>query len=234
MDPETLKHFQIWKVIEQNTKENVDEKNNNLMLFHGTSHEGVAGILKNGFKNSENGKFGNGVYMTESSDTASYYSNVKLFLKNVDFIFINEVLKSENLQTFVYKRSLNLVTYVDDKPINSLSKYTYSSSPIKRDTPLNIPFTKYMDVLSSEITEENYKEDPTGRRYRNIAVDENSMKDEFIADADVVVPRYLISYENKVIPTKKYLILFSSLIILSLLVFLVIKSFIKKCLVNHG
>ena len=62
--PELLKDFQIWKVIEQNTKGTVDGKSNNLMLFHGTSQEGVGGILENGFKNSKQGYFGEGVYFT--------------------------------------------------------------------------------------------------------------------------------------------------------------------------
>ena len=73
MDHEISKNFQIYKVIKQNNKETVDEKSNNLMLFHGTSQESAAGILKNGFKNSEEGFFGKGVYMIESSEIAYFY-----------------------------------------------------------------------------------------------------------------------------------------------------------------
>ena len=61
-----------------------------------------------------------------------------------------------------------------------------------------------MHVSTPAITEENYKEDFKGRRYRNIAVDENSMKDEFVADSKLVIPRYLISYEKKIILTKGF------------------------------
>ena len=182
--PGIFKKFQIWKVIEQNEKATADEKSNNLMLFHGTNQKGVTGILENGYKNSKEGKFGKGVYMTESSNTASSYSYWSmnysflnfLFSKSSHFIFVNEVLNSENLETILYEHLLDQIPFVHGQ----------------RKTP----FSKYMHVLSSEITVENYKEDPTGRLYRNIAVDENSEYDEFIADAELVIPRYLISYEN--------------------------------------
>ena len=91
-------------------------------------------------------------------------------------MFVNEVLKSENLRTILYERLLDQIQFVHGQRKTS--------------------FCKYIHVLSSEITEENYKEEPTGRRYRNIAVDENSENDEFIADSKPVIPRYWISYEN--------------------------------------
>ena len=173
IDHATLNNFQIWRVIEQNTKAKFDEKSNNLMLFHGTSQKSVAGILENGFKNSEEGKFGKGVYMTESSETASIYSCLK-FPKNVRFIFVSEVLESQKLETILYSKIVK-----------------------SRDSPLKNAFSKYMHVRSPAITEDNYKKDHKGRRYRNIAVDENSEYDEFVADSKIVIPRYLVSYENE-------------------------------------
>ena len=47
------------------------------MLFHGTNKEGVVGILKEGFKNSPKGWFGQGVYMTEWSEEAFNYSHLR-------------------------------------------------------------------------------------------------------------------------------------------------------------
>ena len=225
--PETLENFQIWKVIEQNINVTVHEKSDNLMLFHGTSQKGVAGILENGFKNSEKGKFGKGVYLTECSGTASRYSSLKLFRKNFYFIFVNELLNSENLQTLVYERLFNLIPYVPNEQISSFSKYIDYLSKIFY-TPLKNPFTKYMYYLSPEISEENYKEDFKGRRYRNIAVDKNSCQDEFVADSKLVIPRYLITYENKVMPTLKFLIFNFKIVIFLVLVVLLIKYFIKK------
>ena len=195
--PEILKNFQIWKVI--NTKETVDEKGNNLMLFHGTSREGVAGILVNGFKNSEKGFFGKGVYLTESSEAASFYSCLSfmksdflnfLFSKSFSFIFVNEVLKSETLQSVLYEDYSELYMV---------------------DTPLKTPFSKYMHVLSPQLTEENYKEDVNGRRYRDIAVDPVILEDEFVADSKLVIPRYLITYEGNIISNFISLLYFETL-----------------------
>ena len=45
------------------------------MLFHGTGKKGVAGILETGYRNSIKGDFGRGVYLTESPDLASIYSD---------------------------------------------------------------------------------------------------------------------------------------------------------------
>ena len=55
-----VKDLKIYKVIEDNPIIAVDEKNNNLMLFHGTTPKGATGILKEGYKISERGRFGKG------------------------------------------------------------------------------------------------------------------------------------------------------------------------------
>ena len=54
----TVKNFQIFKVIENNPVETLNEQRNNLMLFHGTKEHSVNNILKNGFKNSKKGWYG--------------------------------------------------------------------------------------------------------------------------------------------------------------------------------
>ena len=59
-----LKDFEIHKVMtDSKPARGVNEKSNNLMLFHGTDEKGANGILKEGFKNSSFGRFGQGVYM---------------------------------------------------------------------------------------------------------------------------------------------------------------------------
>ena len=99
------------------------------------------------------------------------------------------------MQTLVYERLFNLIPYVPNEQISSFSKYIDYLSKIFY-TPLKNPFTKYMYYLSPEISNDNYKEDFKERRYRNIAVDGNSCQDELIADAELVIPRYLFLYEK--------------------------------------
>ena len=177
-----IENFQIYKVNENNPTESAQEKNNNLMLFHGTNRKGAVGILKEGFKNSKTGWFGRGVYMTDCSKTAYMYSLEadKGISKMYYHIFVNEVLESEKLQTFE----------IDE------SKFTGDV-----DTPLKNPFNKHIHESSPQITEENYTEDHKGRKYRNVengnisVLNISSALDEYIAEESVTIPRYLIIFK---------------------------------------
>ena len=181
-DDLNLKNFQICKVVERRKNETDEgispEERANLMLFHGTSRNCAVGILEEGFRNSPGGTFGEGVYMTDSSYIASRFS-VKTYYrpKTSYFIFVNEVLGSEFLQTFSFERY----------PYPPSDEYTYPKTL----------FAKHAHYLSAKITEESYKEDVEGRRYRNAAVDKSSLKDEFVADCEVTIPRYLIRFETE-------------------------------------
>ena len=57
-DKFTVQNFQIFRVIENNPVETLNEKRNNLMLFHGTKQYNVHSILENGFTSSEKGWYG--------------------------------------------------------------------------------------------------------------------------------------------------------------------------------
>ena len=197
---EQLEKFQVYKVMERNSKK-VEEKSNNLMLFHGTDENGANGILRNGFRNSRKGFFGQGVYMTESSDVATAYpiSQMlkKIFIKCEGYIFVNEVLESQKMKTVTYE------------------KYVFSR------TQLNAHLTKYVkeqncempdEDLSSKTREDVYVKDRLGRRYRNVASDKEE-DDEFVADCKFVAPRYLIYYEWKKWESMKNVLYLSALVV---------------------
>ena len=197
----TLELLQVYKVIEQNKKIKECVKSSNLMLFHGTSKKGVAGILETGYTNSVKGDFGRGVYLTESSDLASIYSGGRNPSPNegrkINFMFVNEILESQKLQT-VFHENLSLLSARDP-----LYRLTFERL---LDESHDVEFTKYVNKLKMEISEEQYKKDRLekaeeeykkdllGRRYRNTAVDQNSLPDHFVADCQVTIPRYLISF----------------------------------------
>ena len=155
----------------------VNEKRNNLMLFHGTNDKGVESILKKGFKNSEKSWFGKGVYMTDCSTVAVSYSRVDKKCQNnkIKFVFVNEVLKSETLKTSVF-------SYADVKS----DKYTKPKHQ----------FEQHAFLQTQQITKDHYKEDAHGRRYRNVFNNFNSPLDEFVADESITIPRYLIEIED--------------------------------------
>ena len=135
---------QIYKVIEQHAKEPHGGSSNNLMLFHATKGNGAAGILQNGFFNSRKGKFGAGVSMTDCSDVAANWGGFGRDDGPVN-IFVNEVLQSQNLQTVAHDPSKCFLNY-----------------------PTEFAFAKHAGSGSTALSEEDYKRDRLGRRYRNI------------------------------------------------------------------
>ena len=169
--------FKVYKITENLPSSVLNEKGKNFMLFHGTKKEHVDSILKEGFKNSQKGWFGRGVYMTECSSVArSYTSNdpFYLFTGGLRCVFVNEVLQSEKLQTL--KRNM-FHCDIYTKPEHS--------------------FEKRVLKASEQPTEDDYKEDALGRRYRNVKFSgPESLRDEFIADESIVVPRYLIEVKE--------------------------------------
>ena len=169
---DSLKVFQVYKVVEQNTNET--EESSNLMLFHGTDEKNVAGILQTGFVNSESGQLGRGVYLTMSSDIASFYTFRKNFVAGKPyFVFVNEVCHSQKLQAVHTTKTL-----FDDDGLH------------------DVPFIQYRDESSQVTKEEDFKKDRLGRRYRNIEVNVENLHNHYVADSKVVVPRYLISFKG--------------------------------------
>ena len=175
-------NLQIYKVNENNLIEPTEEKRNNLMLFHGTNRKGAVGILKEGFRNSTEGWFGQGIYMTDCSRIALMYSCISnnYNTRICNYVFVNEVLESEKLQTF----EIRGVTGVD------------------KDTPLKCQFSKHTYKTSIQATEEDYREDHKGRKYRNVghkkinSYSYGSANDEYVAEESVTIPRYLIIYSQ--------------------------------------
>ena len=162
------------------------DHNNNLMLFHGTSIKNAAGILQHGFRNSTFAKHGRGVYLTEYFDFAVWISKLRSdFLQSFSFefevekaVFINEVVfDSEKLKSVEFGKFELLRSHSD---------------------PLKHPFCKFISsVLRSNKQPSNFEVDDKGRKYRNIEVTKLNLHDKFVADASVVIPRYLVTTEVK-------------------------------------
>ena len=164
---------EIYK-IHENNKTDVSTGAGNLMLFHGTDKTGVTGVLREGFKNSNEGYFGKGVYMTDSSHMAYWYAFWcrKMRQKHRNYVFVNEVLGSEKMQVF---------------------RHDNFKSMVEVSTEVEHPFCKHHTENSRQPDDiSGYKVDALGRRYRNVKHDRRSMHDEYVADGSVVVPRYLI------------------------------------------
>ena len=113
--------------------------------------------------------------MTDFYDVASGYSYHHSH-KHLSYVLVIEVMRSDELQTFEHE-SFDDVRSNNAQLIGQFQKHVLTSSP--------------------QIGDEGYKKDFKGRRYRNVAVENESFKDEYVADESLVVPRYLIIKKNK-------------------------------------
>ena len=178
----------IWRLKDTSSPDTFEEYSENLMLFHGTSIENGTEILKKGFENSAYGYFGQGLYMTECSDMACHYSTRQMLWQSESeyeetctyCIFYNEVVGSEYLDTVKYDNYMKL-------------KNTFDPPVFKH------PFRKYMHKSSPETSKEfDYTRDDQGRYYRCKKIDNCSLADEYVADASLIKPRYMILLKAKV------------------------------------
>ena len=115
--------------------------------------------------------------MTDSTFVAySYAASSPESSFPYNFIFVNEVLKSEKLQTFIFDYD---VMY-ERGDVTTLPKQQ---------------FKKHFLKSSPQPTKEDYIKDFEGRRYVNTL--KRSLDDEYIAEAKVTLPRYLIVLKIK-------------------------------------
>ena len=76
-------------------------------MFHRTDENSVERILKEDFKNSEEGWFGQGVYKTDCSSVAQDYGFSEGY--DEDYVFVKEIFNLENPQVKkqTFKRHYN-------------------------------------------------------------------------------------------------------------------------------
>ena len=93
--------MKVYRVLNRKSGDTSENKSNNFLLFHGTSAKSAVGILEKGFKPSNKGLYGPGVYLTASSSSAMEYSRIKgqKSDKKKEFVvLVNEVLHSVKLK----------------------------------------------------------------------------------------------------------------------------------------
>ena len=173
-----LKNVSAHKVIENEPQLDVDHKNN-LMLFHGTTVENSVGILREGFKTSEKGRFGRGLYLTACSDEAITYTDIRTEGKDTEkhCIFISEVLNSQ-----VLKYDMKLGAVLEQQLEEKLEEH---------------PFTVFESMMGEgpDRGKENFERDEKGRLYRFDPFCKWSFNDQYRVDARLVKPRYYLEFE---------------------------------------
>ena len=109
--------------------------------------------------------------MTDCSYVAFGYKNRHYFNPRDCYVFVNEVLESEKLQTFTFDHK----SICERGTVNTFPKHQ---------------FEKHFLKSSPQPTKEDYIVDLEGRRYVNTT--KRCLNDRYLADASVTIPRYLI------------------------------------------
>ena len=177
----TLKEVKIYQVREANSENVTDATSGNLVLYHGTSFQNATGILRKGFEISQQGHFGQGVYLTECSEMAIHYSrrqdNISADSNGKHYVFMNEVLNTKDLDTQIS-----------------------NAKPSKPPTsPVTHAFTKYKFQWSRLAYSNNknpYETDSNGLKYRGCPVNIWNSADEYVTAAESLKPRYLFEFKS--------------------------------------
>ena len=115
--------------------------------------------------------------MTECPDVALVYTqNHRVGLSDfpLSTIFVNEVLESEKLEVIKFETIIGI-----------------------KDTHEDLyQFHTHHHVKSQQPSEEDYKKDSIGRKYRSFPI--KYCLDEFVARSSVTIPRYLIVFQPQV------------------------------------
>ena len=159
-----------------------------VLLLHGTKAPNVEGILKTGFKPSQKGLYGPGVYLTDSLNYACGYGECfaqdKGIVKKYRYVFVNKVertyeLSPTNFDGCEFKNVISFEEYLQKKPVVQLWNACSMESGHFEDSS----HSKY-DSNNVEILQGTFE-----RNYLNERI--------ILAHHDLVVPAYLIEIEEK-------------------------------------
>ena len=123
-----------------------DSNSSQILLLHGTKAPNVEGILKTGFKPSEKGKYGPGVYLTNSFDYAYRFANCVAqengIIKRLRYIFVNEINRADvTVSPGNCKKIVSFDEYLKKKPsvivVDGYRRVNFSESPKDKQDSLN-------------------------------------------------------------------------------------------------
>ena len=118
------KGLKIFRVLPTD-KTLTESKTSNLskfLLLHGTKAPNVEGILKTGYKPSQSGYYGPGVYLTDSFKYAHVYAKCfaqeQGMVKKFSYFFVNQINQTDvRGRTDKFRPTISYKKYLDNKPI---------------------------------------------------------------------------------------------------------------------
>ena len=162
--------MKVYRVINRKSNDTREDKSNNILLFHGTNVSSAVGILEKGFKPSNKGIYGPGVYLTASSRSAMQFSSnkgQKSDKKKEFVVLVNEVLDSENLKeiySYRYASFIYMTIVSITAPFLFLTLRSYFDSVNLANTGLPLWITVL--VVNSYQVVTMFKKHSHPRKYR--------------------------------------------------------------------
>ena len=170
---ERQKLLRVSEVSSKPIVDNLFQRDKNVLLFHGTSESAIQSVMANGIENSEKGRHGSGVYLTESPFSAAYWSFIKKKEKQQHLIAF-EVLNTRKIQKYFY-------SWIKNKPFFSRNKVTsfnqYFAEPFL-SVAMNGNFQYETDRNCNILKNKN----PLGSKYIT-----------YVAPSTILIPRYILA-----------------------------------------
>ena len=182
--PKVLK---IYRVVANGSASASDRSK--VLLLHGTKAANVGGILKTGFKPSERGCYGPGVYMTDSFSYACNYGKGSFVqesgvVKKFRYIFVNEVEKVEGRAAPEHLENATYEQYLKNSPFVKVFNNSLVAFLCGKVANLEDSFCDVFDSKDRKISQGTFVKDRVGQKI-------------ILAHHSLVVPAYLIEIEEK-------------------------------------
>ena len=198
-----------------------------LLLLHGTVGQCVQGILKEGFRPSQCGSCGPGVYLTNSFEIASCYGRCFVseegVAQRISYFFVNKVMntgnkipnknKSEDTfgkeakesKTLFVRPMLHRPTYENGKSINATISLSIIKNESSKEHIAYEPTLKVFDVRSgikNQVHFKNTQQDSFDSELNRIVHGTFSVPFEqirsFVAHHELVTPAYLVEIKEEI------------------------------------
>ena len=154
-----------------------------ILLFHGTRAQNVPGILRQGFKSSKHGLFGEGVYHSNFCSKCLLFAATPWSNKDCPrFLFINEI-PTKYVTEKHEKKNLKLV-------LPKFCCHKYLSNPNVKEKYASDSNGSFINI-----TEDDKMELSSLFIYGPVSSDYNRIP-EYVANSNIVVPKYLVHIEN--------------------------------------
>ena len=178
--------YKIFRVIERdNSDSEIDKKDENMLLYHGTNSLACTSILREGFRPSSTGWYGRGVYLTASPSTAYYFSRLKSYSD----------VAGKSLQSNSSEEKLVLLGVLINEVLQS-----HKLKVAKFDRTIKYQFAQYIRYgeIPNDYHKEIHEKDSNGKKIRTSRAKKRDKYNHFICDEKFVKPRYFIEFFSKV------------------------------------